>query len=104
MTYTDKDNKIKYVHQTSWGMSTRIIGAIIMVHGDNDGLVSTDSMHWADFRGVRTSTTKRGISHADVVDIRRRRFTSRTPSSDTEVSDIVNFYTGVIKELKELGY
>ena len=39
MTYTDKDNKIKYVHQTSWGMSTRIIGAIIMVHGDNDGLV-----------------------------------------------------------------
>ncbi|MBR6275282.1 MAG: proline--tRNA ligase [Lachnospiraceae bacterium] len=39
MTFTDKDNKIKYVHQTSWGMSTRIIGAIIMVHGDDDGLV-----------------------------------------------------------------
>ena len=36
--YTDKDNKIQYVHQTSWGVSTRIIGAIIMVHGDNDGL------------------------------------------------------------------
>ena len=39
MTFTDRDNKIKYVHQTSWGMSTRIIGAIIMVHGDDDGLV-----------------------------------------------------------------
>ena len=37
--YTDKDNQLKYVHQTSWGMSTRIIGAIIMVHGDNSGLV-----------------------------------------------------------------
>ncbi|MBR4588262.1 MAG: proline--tRNA ligase [Lachnospiraceae bacterium] len=37
--YTDKDNTLKYVHQTSWGMSTRIIGAIIMVHGDNSGLV-----------------------------------------------------------------
>ena len=37
--YTDKDNKLQYVHQTSWGMSTRIIGAIIMVHGDNNGLV-----------------------------------------------------------------
>ena len=36
--YTDKDNKLQYVHQTSWGMSTRIIGAIIMVHGDNEGL------------------------------------------------------------------
>ncbi len=37
--YTDKDNTLKYVHQTSWGVSTRIIGAIIMVHGDNSGLV-----------------------------------------------------------------
>lgn len=37
--YTDKDNKLQYAHQTSWGMSTRIIGAIIMVHGDNSGLV-----------------------------------------------------------------
>ncbi|MDO4619661.1 MAG: proline--tRNA ligase [Lachnospiraceae bacterium] len=37
--YTDKDNTLKYVHQTSWGMTTRLIGAIIMVHGDDDGLV-----------------------------------------------------------------
>lgn len=37
--YTDKDNSLQYVHQTSWGMSTRIIGAIIMVHGDDSGLV-----------------------------------------------------------------
>ena len=39
ITYTDKENKLQYVHQTSWGMSTRIIGAIIMVHGDDSGLV-----------------------------------------------------------------
>jgi prolyl-tRNA synthetase, family I len=37
--YTDKDNKLQYVHQTSWGVTTRLIGAIIMVHGDNSGLV-----------------------------------------------------------------
>ena len=37
--FTDKDNKLKYVYQTSWGMTTRLIGAIIMVHGDNSGLV-----------------------------------------------------------------
>ena len=36
--FSDKDNQLKYVHETSWGMSTRIIGAIIMVHGDNSGL------------------------------------------------------------------
>lgn len=37
--YTDKDNKLQYAYQTSWGMTTRVIGAIIMVHGDNSGLV-----------------------------------------------------------------
>ncbi len=37
--YTDKQNKLQYVHQTSWGMTTRLIGAIIMVHGDDSGLV-----------------------------------------------------------------
>ena len=37
--FADKDNTLKYVHQTSWGLSTRIIGAIIMVHGDDNGLV-----------------------------------------------------------------
>ena len=37
--YTDKNNQLQYVHQTSWGMTTRLIGAIIMVHGDNSGLV-----------------------------------------------------------------
>lgn len=37
--YADKDNTLKYCHQTSWGMSTRIIGGIIMVHGDDSGLV-----------------------------------------------------------------
>ena len=37
--YTDKDNKLQYVHQTSWGLSTRLIGGIIMVHGDDSGLV-----------------------------------------------------------------
>ena len=37
--YTDKDNKLKYVHQTSWGTTTRLIGAVIMTHGDDSGLV-----------------------------------------------------------------
>ena len=37
--FSDKENALRYVHQTSWGMSTRIIGALIMVHGDDSGLV-----------------------------------------------------------------
>ena len=36
--YTDKNNKIHYCWTTSWGLSTRMVGAIIMVHGDSKGL------------------------------------------------------------------
>ncbi len=36
--FLDRDNERKYVYTTSWGMSTRIIGALIMVHGDDRGL------------------------------------------------------------------
>ena len=39
ITYADKENKRVNPHQTSWGVTTRLIGAIIMTHGDNNGLV-----------------------------------------------------------------
>ncbi len=39
ITFQDKDNIVKHAYQTSWGVSTRLIGAVIMVHGDDDGLV-----------------------------------------------------------------
>lgn len=37
--FVNKDNKFEYCYQTSWGASTRMIGAIIMTHGDDKGLV-----------------------------------------------------------------
>ncbi len=37
--YLNRDNKWEYVYQTSWGATTRMIGALIMVHSDDDGLV-----------------------------------------------------------------
>ena len=37
--FQDRDGKLSYVNQTSWGVSTRLLGAIIMVHGDDNGLV-----------------------------------------------------------------
>jgi len=39
MKFMDRDNKEKYMFQTSWGMTTRIIGAMIMTHSDDHGLV-----------------------------------------------------------------
>lgn len=39
ITYLDKQNTLQHPFQTSWGMSTRIMGAIIMTHGDDNGLI-----------------------------------------------------------------
>ncbi|MDR1687258.1 MAG: proline--tRNA ligase [Clostridiales bacterium] len=39
ITFSGRDGKTQYPHQTSWGLSTRIVGGIIMTHGDNNGLV-----------------------------------------------------------------
>ncbi|MCI5751231.1 MAG: proline--tRNA ligase [Oscillospiraceae bacterium] len=36
--FTDRNNTLQYPHQTSWGVTTRLIGAVIMTHGDNNGL------------------------------------------------------------------
>lgn len=37
--FLDREGKLQYVHQTSWGFTTRVIGAMIMVHGDDRGLI-----------------------------------------------------------------
>jgi len=37
--FSDKNNKLDYVWATSWGVSTRLIGALIMAHSDDDGLI-----------------------------------------------------------------
>jgi prolyl-tRNA synthetase len=37
--FSNKENQLTFPHQTSWGMTTRLIGAIIMTHGDDNGLV-----------------------------------------------------------------
>jgi len=39
IAFTDKNNQLTAPYETSWGMSTRIIGGLIMTHGDNNGLV-----------------------------------------------------------------
>ena len=39
VTFSDKNNKLDYVWATSWGVSTRLIGALVMAHSDDDGLI-----------------------------------------------------------------
>ncbi len=59
--YTDKNNTLQYVHQTSWGMSTRIIGAIIMVHGDDSGLVLPPRIAPVQIMIVPIAQNKEGV-------------------------------------------
>lgn len=59
--YTDTNNKLQYVHQTSWGMSTRIIGAIIMVHGDDSGLVLPPKIAPTQIMIIPINQNKEGV-------------------------------------------
>jgi triacylglycerol lipase len=71
------------------------------IDGESDGLVSVASAAHGNFRGVLRSATKRGISHVDAVDLRRRSFTRK--SSAEGVADIVDVYVDIVRDLKARG-
>ncbi|MBR1633822.1 MAG: proline--tRNA ligase [Lachnospiraceae bacterium] len=62
--YTDQNNQLQYVHQTSWGASTRLIGAIIMVHGDDSGLVLPPHIAPTQMMVVPIQQRKEGVLDA----------------------------------------
>ena len=59
--YSDKNNELHSVYETSWGLSTRIIGAIIMVHGDDSGLVLPPHIAPVQTRVVPIAQHKEGV-------------------------------------------
>ncbi|PJI10301.1 alpha/beta hydrolase [Clostridium sp. CT7] len=63
--------------------------------GENDGLVSIDSAKWGDFRGVLRNNHRRGISHGDIIDLRRE---------DYKGFDILEKYVEIVSELKNKGF
>ncbi len=60
--FLDKDNKMKYVWQSSWGVSTRLIGAIIMAHGDQRGLVLPPQVAPIQAVVIPVAAHKEGVS------------------------------------------
>lgn len=61
INYSDKENKLHSVYETSWGVSTRIIGAIIMVHGDDSGLVLPPHIAPVQVRVIPVAQHKEGV-------------------------------------------
>ena len=59
--YVDKDNQLKSVYETSWGLSTRSIGALIMVHGDDSGLVLPPHVAPVECRIIPIAQHKEGV-------------------------------------------
>ena len=62
--YTARDNSIKYPHQTSWGVSTRMIGAIIMTHGDDNGLILPPAIAPTQIVIIPVAQHKEGVLEA----------------------------------------
>lgn len=65
------------------------------LEGENDGLVSVNSAKWGDFRGVIFNRYQRGISHGDMIDLKRE---------DYKGIDIVEEYVKIVSDLKDKGY
>ena len=59
--FTGRNNTLQYPHQTSWGMSTRIIGAIIMTHGDDNGLVLPPAIAPVQVEVIPIAQHKEGV-------------------------------------------
>lgn len=65
------------------------------IEGDNDGIVAVNSATWVNFKGVITGKRQRGVSHADIVDLRRKDYSG---------IDVREIYLNIVKELKSKGF
>lgn len=65
------------------------------LEGENDGLVSVESAKWGEFKGVFSNARTRGISHGDIIDLKREDYKS---------FDVLETYVRIVKELKENGF
>ncbi|MCR3760119.1 triacylglycerol lipase [Clostridium felsineum] len=63
--------------------------------GENDGLVSIDSAKWGNFKGVIRNNRRRGISHGDIIDLRRE---------DYKGFDVLEKYVEIVSDLKNRGF
>ena len=84
--FTGKDNKLEYVHQTSWGVSTRLIGGIIMTHGDDNGLVLPPSVAPIQIVVIPVAQHKEGVLDANAALYERLKKNYRVKLDDSDNS------------------
>lgn len=84
--YTDKDNKLRYPHQTSWGCTTRMIGGIIMTHGDDNGLVLPPAVAPIQVVIIPVAMHKEGVLEENTALYNRLKDKFRTKLDDSDNS------------------
>ena len=75
--------------------------AVSIIEGENDGLLTPEAARWGVFKGVYSGVGRRGISHCDEVDMRRKRFSKKKSNG---VSDILEVYEEIYDTLHELNF
>jgi len=84
--YTDKENKLQYPHQTSWGVTTRMIGGIIMTHGDDNGLVLPPAVAPIQVVVIPVAAHKEGVMEANTALYNRLKDKFRVKFDDSDNS------------------
>ena len=84
ITYTDRENRVCYPHQTSWGVSTRMIGAIIMTHGDDNGLILPPKIAPIQVAIIPVAQHKEGVLEkaAEIRDLLAKNYRVKLDDSD----------------------
>lgn len=84
ITFTGRDNTIRYPFQTSWGVSTRMIGAIIMTHGDDNGLILPPAVAPIQVAIIPVAQHKEGVLEkaAELRDLLAKKFRVKLDDSD----------------------
>ena len=84
ITFTGRDNTVRYPFQTSWGVSTRMIGAIIMTHGDDNGLILPPAVAPIQVAIIPVAQHKEGVLEKarEIRDRLAKKFRVRLDESD----------------------
>ena len=71
------------------------------LEGENDGLLTPEAVKWGNFRGILRGNGRRGVSHCDEIDLRRRPLCKKAGEG---LRDIVEFYRSLITDLAAQGF
>ena len=84
ITFTGRDNTVRYPFQTSWGVSTRMIGAIIMTHGDDNGLIIPPAVAPVQVVIIPVAQHKEGVLEKarELRDLLAKKFRVKLDESD----------------------